>query len=98
MPVLLRFFLGAAFDCYYLLVTDRVLSWLCNDHQPTTVWTRLRNGAFPDGKVAGWIVITSIEYTFLLPRLALYQVAVTHRAQCSRFVHKGAPITTVRKA
>ena len=81
-----------------LCITDRVLSTPRDDHQSATVWTEIRNGPLPGGKIAGWIIATAVENAFLQPGFAFHQVTPTLRTQGTGFIHKRAAIAAFWKS
>src|SRR5437660_1668870 len=72
LPVLLRLFLCPSLHSYDFLIADGVLPHFSNDHQPIAIGAELEDRAFPDGKIAGWIIATAVEDALLLLRLALH--------------------------
>jgi hypothetical protein len=77
--ILLGFFLGASLYNDDFLIANRVLPYTWHNHQTTTSGTKFGHRFLPDGEVAGRVVAAPIEDTFLLLRLAFYQVAPTYR-------------------
>ena len=63
-----------------LLITHRILTCSCHNHQPTTIRTEFRNWLLPDGKVTGRVIVTPIKDPLLLFSLAFYKVTLTYRA------------------
>ena len=83
----MRLFLGAAARHDDFIIANRVRAHTWHHHQAITVRAKLRHRFFPDGKVAGGVVVASIENAFLLPRFAFYQVATAIRTERARLRH-----------
>src|SRR5262249_43533604 len=96
--VLLGFLLGSSLQGHNFRVANRILTSTRDDHQTPTIRTGIRDGTLPDGEIAGWIVVASIEDTLFLLGLALNQIATTLRAQSTRFIDEGTTITAFREA
>src|ERR1700676_1881856 len=79
-------------------VADGGSAYTRNDHQAVTIRAKLRHGLFPDGEVAGWIIVATIEDTLLLLRFAFYQVSAAIRAERARLNHHRPTIAALWKA
>src|SRR5579863_8692845 len=95
--ILMGSFFEAAMRDYDFLVADGILPNTWDDHQAVTIRTEFRHRLFPDGKVAGWIVIATIENALLLLRFAFYQVAAAVWAERARFSDHRATIAAFRE-
>src|SRR5258706_9684637 len=94
--ILPRFFLSGALNSNYLCITDGILTYTRNNHQPTTIWAEIRHRTIPHRKVTGGIITTSVENAFLLFCFTFHQVATTLRTQGTRFVHEGTAVAALR--
>lgn len=79
------------------IIANGVLSNARYYHEATTMRTGVGNGALPDSKVAGRVVVAAIEDAPFLPGFALDQVATTLGTERACLCHEGTAVAAFRK-